>query len=124
MFLQVSVILLTGGCLVPGESGPGGGVVPDPGEGPGGDPSRRLLLRAVCILLECILVLLYCCRCFSVMSHESRPEFYLPTLPALVRICKVFPPLCGEAFSLLLQLGRVSASHLASISNSTGKGGL
>ena len=56
------------------------------------------------------------------MSHESRPEFYLPTLPALVRICKVFPPLCDEAVSILLQLGRVSSSHLASISNSTGKG--
>ncbi len=59
---------------------------------------------------------------FSVMSEESRPEFYLPTLPALVRICKVFPPLCDEAVRFLLQLGRVSASHLASVTNCTGKG--
>ena len=68
-----------GGCLVPGESawwryphvcysvhrgvpGPGAGGawswgVPGPGGVPGGDTSRQLLLRAVRILLECILVL-------------------------------------------------------------------
>ena len=50
MFLQVSVILFTrGGCLVRGGS-----------SGPGGawwrPPPERLLLRAVRILLECILV--------------------------------------------------------------------
>ena len=58
------------GCLVEtwGVSGPGGflvggsgpGMVPGPGWVPGGDPppppSGRLLLRAVRILLECILV--------------------------------------------------------------------
>ena len=37
-----------GGCLLPGGSGPRGV--------PGGDPPERLLLRAVRILLECILV--------------------------------------------------------------------
>ena len=53
--------------LFTGESGPGGACsregVPAPGGGgsgpgglPGGDPPRRLLLRAVHILLECILV--------------------------------------------------------------------
>ena len=35
---------------------PGGGV-PAPGRVPGGDPPERLLLGAVCILLECILVM-------------------------------------------------------------------
>ena len=60
-----------GGCLLPG-GGPGLGGVPAPGGGgvpaprwgwgvptpgvPGGDPPGRLLLRAVRILLECILV--------------------------------------------------------------------
>ena len=66
IFLQVSVILFTGGCLVPGWCllrggglllGGGlirGGLVP---EGAWWRPSpRRLLLRAVRILLECILV--------------------------------------------------------------------
>ena len=62
MFLQVSVILFTGGRLVRGayswgvpglrgESGTGG-------SGPGMEtPPGRLLLQAVWILLECILVL-------------------------------------------------------------------
>ena len=52
------------GCLVlgvPGPGGvPGGGVwsqwVPGPRGVPGGDPPGQLLLRAVRILLECILV--------------------------------------------------------------------
>ena len=57
------------GCLVPGVPGPGGAWsqgcliwgVPGPrgvsGGGSGGDPPGRLLLRAVRILLECILVM-------------------------------------------------------------------
>ena len=45
------------GCLVLGcVSAPGGGGVP------GGDPLGRLLLRAVRILLECMLVLMFICR--------------------------------------------------------------
>ena len=50
MFLDVSVIMPTGG----GVPGPGG--VPDPGGGVPAPPPGRLLLRAVRILLECILV--------------------------------------------------------------------
>ena len=86
IFLHLSVILFTVGCLVPGGGGvpgpggsapggclvPGGGLllggawswvgllrgcVPSPGGVvPGGDTPPRLLLRAVRILLECILV--------------------------------------------------------------------
>ena len=44
-----------GGCLVPEGLFLGGGSAPR--EGPGGDPPGRSLLRAICILLECILVL-------------------------------------------------------------------
>ena len=66
IFLHLSVILCTGVCLVLGAAGPGGvwsQGVPGPRGGlvPGGGgawwrPSGRLLLRAVRILLECILV--------------------------------------------------------------------
>ena len=65
IFLHPFVILFTGGvpglgeCLVPGGCLiPGGGLVQG-GSGPGGvpgDPPGRLLMRAVRILLECILV--------------------------------------------------------------------
>ena len=55
MLLQVSVILFTGGCLVPGRGLVLGGAWSQ-GK-PGGDPPGRLLLRAVRILLECILVI-------------------------------------------------------------------
>ena len=44
-------LLSEGWCLLPGVSAPGGV--------PGGDPPGRSLLRAVRILLECILVTLY-----------------------------------------------------------------
>ena len=80
MFLHLSVILSIGGCLGPGPGwrlqGLARGWCPGPHQGcpgPGGvqaqawgcipactetdTPSRRLLLRAVRILLECILVL-------------------------------------------------------------------
>ena len=77
VLLQVSVILFTGGevwcrgagpggCLVPGGAWSGGGAW---SRGvPGGDPPGRLLLRAVRILLECILVNFYESR--KVMAVE------------------------------------------------------
>ena len=52
-----------GGCLLPGGCLVWGAVpalgVPAPGGVPGGDPPGRPLLRAVRILLECILVRKY-----------------------------------------------------------------
>ena len=49
-------LVLGGVCLVQEGSGPGGACS---GGMSGGDPPGRLLLRAVRILLECILVLMY-----------------------------------------------------------------
>ena len=65
VFLQMSVILFTGEVPVPGGvPGRGGGGLLLGGSAPrgvpGGDPPGQLLLRAVRILLECILVLCYC----------------------------------------------------------------
>ena len=50
IFLHLFVILFMGGCLLSRGWGASSGGVP------GGDPPGRLLLRAVRILLECILV--------------------------------------------------------------------
>ena len=47
-------------CLIPGGGAWSGGSAP---VGPGGDPPGRLLLRAVRILLECILL----CACLSLI---------------------------------------------------------
>ena len=70
--------LVPGGCLVQGVAGPGGWLVrgclvwgvlvPSPGWVPGGDPPRQILLRAVHIILECILVLKNVCQ----KLHENK----------------------------------------------------
>lgn len=41
----------------------------------------------------------------------KRVPFFTPALPALVRFCHAFPPLCDEATGFLLELGRVAVSH-------------
>ena len=56
IFSQASVILSAGGVPGPGGCAWSGGVPGPGGMVPGGNPPGRLLLRAVRILLECILV--------------------------------------------------------------------
>ncbi|KAG8238724.1 hypothetical protein J437_LFUL015283 [Ladona fulva] len=47
----------------------------------------------------------------GVLPSESRPDFFQPALPALVRICMAFPPLVDDTVSFLMQLGRVCVSQ-------------
>ena len=49
----------------------------------------------------------------AVLSSDSRPEFFLPTLPALARVARAFPPLIDDVITLLVQLGKISTSHLS-----------
>ena len=93
MFIQVFVILFTGGCppgpgecLVQGVSGHGGvpgprdacsGGLAGPGGVPGIDPPERLPLWAVGILLECILVVT--CR----LKINNKPLLF-PKLAMLI----------------------------------------
>ncbi|KAK2169229.1 hypothetical protein NP493_1201g01041 [Ridgeia piscesae] len=56
----------------------------------------------------------------AVLSSETRPHFFLATLPTLPRISQAFPPLCEDIVLLLLQLGRVCTSHLTGIANLAG----
>ena len=58
----------------------------------------------------------------ATLPASKRASFFTPTLPTLVRFCRAFPPLCDEATSFLLELGRVAASHAsASAGFSLGK---
>ncbi|XP_073258081.1 integrator complex subunit 2-like [Porites lutea] len=47
----------------------------------------------------------------ATLPASKRVAFFTPALPALVRFCRAFPPLCDEATGFLLELGRVAASH-------------
>lgn len=49
----------------------------------------------------------------SLLPSEKRSSFFMPVLPALVRMCTAFPPLRDDAISLLKQLRQVSTSKLA-----------
>lgn len=60
----------------------------------------------------------------SVLPRDKKPYFFLVTLPALVRVCKAFPPLCEDAVALLLQLGRMVHSHLSTLSTCINVGNL
>ena len=49
-----------------------------------------------------------------VLTNESpaymREEYFSPLLPALVRICRTFPPLCSQATNILIELTRVCSA--------------
>lgn len=51
------------------------------------------------------------CSLLATLPATKRASFFTPALPTLVRFCRAFPPLCEEATSFLLELGRVAASH-------------
>ena len=58
----------------------------------------------------------------ATLPASKRVAFFTPALPALVRFCRAFPPLCDEATGFLLELGRVAASHAsASVGHPLGK---
>lgn len=47
----------------------------------------------------------------GVLPSYQRPLLFLPALPALVRMCRAFPPLAEDVAVLLMQLGRVCLSQ-------------
>ncbi|KAG8283054.1 Integrator complex subunit 2 [Homalodisca vitripennis] len=53
----------------------------------------------------------------TVLSSENRAELFVPTLPALVRICEAFPPLVEDVVSLLTQVGKVCLAEACSHGN-------
>lgn len=57
------------------------------------------------------------CFYFSVLEKEERADFFLETIPFLVKVCQAFPPLCEDSASLLSQVGRVCFSDLTASGN-------
>ncbi|KAG7224525.1 hypothetical protein INR49_015049 [Caranx melampygus] len=49
----------------------------------------------------------------TVLTHAKRFSFFMPTLPCLVAFCQAFPPLYDEVAALLVQVGQVCASDVA-----------
>ncbi|KAG7253196.1 hypothetical protein CRUP_035666 [Coryphaenoides rupestris] len=49
----------------------------------------------------------------TVLTHTKRFTFFMPTLPCLVAFCQAFPPLYDDVAALLLQVGQVCASDVA-----------
>ena len=105
IFSQASVILLTGG--VPAQGGLIGGVSAPGGSGPrgrcllprcvpGGDPPGQPLLRAVRILLECILVQVdFCCTVQSPWSCKKVVSSVVSVTCWQTRLCDHYPGCIG-----------------------------
>ncbi|XP_032947360.1 integrator complex subunit 2 isoform X1 [Rhinolophus ferrumequinum] len=49
----------------------------------------------------------------TVLTQAKRYAFFMPTLPSLVSFCRAFPPLYEDIMSLLIQVGQVCASDVA-----------
>uniref|UniRef100_A0A4W6EAZ4 Integrator complex subunit 2 n=1 Tax=Lates calcarifer TaxID=8187 RepID=A0A4W6EAZ4_LATCA len=49
----------------------------------------------------------------TVLTRAKRFSFFMPTLPCLVAFCQAFPPLYDEVAALLVQVGQVCASDVA-----------
>lgn len=62
--------------------------------------------------------------CFNVaytllqlLPSDKRAQFYIPALPALLRICEVFPILQEDARIILNQINQITLTHVASTSS-------
>uniref|UniRef100_A0A1A7YXK9 Integrator complex subunit 2 n=1 Tax=Iconisemion striatum TaxID=60296 RepID=A0A1A7YXK9_9TELE len=49
----------------------------------------------------------------TVLSQTKRYSFFMPTLPCLVAFCQAFPPLYDDVAALLVQVGQVCSSDVA-----------
>ncbi|OQR68982.1 integrator complex subunit 2-like [Tropilaelaps mercedesae] len=64
---------------------------------------RSLSIARLCITVANTLL--------GVLPSSRRPQLFLPALPALVRMCRAFPPLSEDVAILLLQLAKVCLSQ-------------
>ena len=43
----------------------------------------------------------------SEIPTEQREQYFVPLLPAVVKLCQTFPPLCCDAVEFLVQLSKI-----------------
>ncbi|KAJ8402277.1 hypothetical protein AAFF_G00371420 [Aldrovandia affinis] len=55
----------------------------------------------------------------TVLTQAKRFSFFMPTLPCLVSFCQAFPPLYDDVAALLVQVGQVCASDVATKARDT-----
>ncbi|XP_014676213.1 PREDICTED: integrator complex subunit 2-like [Priapulus caudatus] len=53
----------------------------------------------------------------TMLSSDVYADVYIPVMPAMVRFCRAFPPLCDDVVAFLTQLAQMTSAHVA-INNS------
>lgn len=76
--------------------------------------SQYAIAKSLSIAKLCINV---CNTLLGVLPSNQHRKLFLPTLPALIRMCEAFPPLCEDVAFLLCQLGRVCMSRICATSS-------
>ncbi len=71
------------------------------------------IAKSICVARLCFNV---ANTLISLLPSARRSTFFIPVLPALVRMCRAFPPLADDARLLLQQLKNISLSTLAATS--------
>ncbi|KFM65537.1 Integrator complex subunit 2, partial [Stegodyphus mimosarum] len=76
--------------------------------------SQYAIAKSLSIAKLCINV---CNTLLGVLPSIQHSKLFLPALPALIRMCEAFPPLCEDVAFLLCQLGRVCLSRICATSS-------
>ncbi|CAL1297098.1 unnamed protein product [Larinioides sclopetarius] len=76
--------------------------------------SQYAIAKSLSVAKLCINV---CNTLLGVLPSSEQSKLFLPALPALVRMCETFPPLCEDVAFLLCQLGRVCLSRICATSS-------
>ncbi|XP_054712295.1 integrator complex subunit 2-like [Uloborus diversus] len=76
--------------------------------------SQYAISKSLNIAKLCINV---CNTLLGVLPSTMHNKLFLPALPALIRMCEAFPPLCEDVALLLCQLGRVCLSRICATSS-------
>ncbi|GIY57043.1 integrator complex subunit 2 [Caerostris extrusa] len=73
--------------------------------------SQYAIAKSLSVAKLCINV------CNTLLGSTQQTKLFLPVLPALIRMCETFPPLCEDVAFLLCQLGRICISRICANSS-------